>query len=101
MNDDGPVVGEWKTKTDDEVKAQVLDDLALLSALREREAEREQAELEELAQDYVGPEDAYRPLNRAERRNMVAEFKRNLRLLPRAVPARNATIIPKAKRRHK
>lgn len=47
----------------------------------------------------VSGEEALRPLNRAERRQMVAEFKSNLRNLPRATPVRNATIIPKSARR--
>jgi len=56
---------------------------------------------EDLSDVLVPVSEAVRPINRAERRAMVAQFKANLKLLPRVTPTRNATIIPKAQRRRK
>lgn len=39
-------------------------------------------------------------MNRADRRAAVAQFKDNLRHLPRAMPVRNPTIQPKKRRPH-
>ena len=43
-----------------------------------------------------------RYLNRLQRRKAVAEFRAQIMSLPKAVPMRNPTIIPKTqRRRHK
>ena len=98
----------------DIAQAQAAEDAALLAEkLAERDAEVwknlmaeaakvvDEGDLSEVLEPIATPAEALRPINRAERRAMVAQFKANLRLLPRALPERNDTIIPKSKRRRK
>ena len=98
----------------DIAQAQAAEDAALLAEkLAARDAEvwkklMDEAkvvdmdpDLSDILEPIATPAEALRPINRAERRAMVAQFKANLRLLPRALPERNDTIIPKSKRRRK
>lgn len=83
---------------------QAAKDSELLEALRARAKERAENPEETEVLDGIelaSPEEALRPLNRAERRQMVHAFKANLKNLPRAVPVRNPTIVPKSKRRRR
>lgn len=80
---------------------QAEKDAALWAALQARDPQEARIfEADDLPPiEEATPSEALRPLNRRERRQMVAEFKRNLSMLPRAMPATNPTIIPKSKRR--